>query len=139
MQTFLPHPNFHKSFACLDSKRAGNQVYREGKVLIEQKAWLSHPASKMWRDYIPALALYCLAGLDELKRKGRNYPHWYEFFKEFLGGKKIVMPYWLGDNRLHSSHRRALLYKNYDWYSRFRWIELPAIPDKNGRLPYFWP
>jgi len=49
------------------------------------------------------------------------------------------MPVGFGDERLHSSHRAALLYKNPEWYGRFGWSEHPAVPDSKGRLPYYWP
>lgn len=32
-----------------------------------------------------------------------------------------------------------LLYKNFEWYGRFGWSESPAVPDKKGSLPYYWP
>ena len=41
-------------------------------------------------------------------------------------------PFWWGDDRLHASHRSALLRKNPSHYARFGWSEPPD-------LPYFWP
>jgi hypothetical protein len=52
---------------------------------------------------------------------------------------KGPLPPWFGNERLHSSHRAALLYKNPEWYGRFGWKEKPAVPDAKGRLPYYWP
>jgi len=136
MQVFLPYPDLKQSVYCLDPSRLGNQIYREAKTLITG-GWKNHPASKMWRNYKPALAQYCLYGLEELTSRGRHYPKWIEFYKEYLT-EKITLPPWFGDNRLHSSHRTALLYKDINWYGKFGWGESPAIP-VNGKLPYYWP
>ncbi len=134
MQTFLPYPDLKRSVCCLDPKRLGNQVYRECKVLITG-GWPNHPASKMWRGYEGALANYALFGLEELWRRGLKYPHHFEFFEQFIGDE---LPPWFGDERLHASHRAALLSKNFNWYSQFSWSEQPMI-QINGRWPYFWP
>lgn len=137
VQTFLPYSDFARSARCLDPKRLGNQAYNECRVLING-GWQNHPASKMWRGYEPALATYALRCLEELTRRGRHYPHHYEFFYGHLKDE-IIMPSWLGDERIHSSHRSVLLWKNFDWYSQFGWTEQPTPPDAKGRLPYFWP
>ncbi len=133
MQTFLPYPDLNKSVCCLDPKRLGNQVYRECKVLITG-GWPNHPASKMWRGYEGALAKYAIYGLQELWRRGRKYPHHIEFFEQFINDK---YPPWLG-GPIHSSHRAALLFKNFDWYSKFGWSEQPTNLI-NGRPVYYWP
>jgi hypothetical protein len=41
-------------------------------------------------------------------------------------------PPWLGDERLHASHRSNLLRKDPEHYGQFEWTE----PDD---LPYWWP
>jgi hypothetical protein len=41
-------------------------------------------------------------------------------------------PPWLGIEEFHSSHRAALLAKDYDWYSQWGWVEKPVID-------YWWP
>ena len=138
MQTFLPYPDFAKSAAALDPSRLGNQVYREGKTLI-QGGWPHHPAAKMWVGHKPALAEYCLACLNELEKRGRRYPHHVEFFTAIRNEGEVVMPEWFGDERVHSSHRAALLFKNPQHYGQFGWSESPAVPNEKGKLPYFWP
>ena len=35
----------------------------------------------------------------------------------------IEMPHWLGDNRIHASHRSNLLRKDIDFYSKYNWEE----------------
>lgn len=132
MQTFLPLPDYADSMACLDPDRLGNQVYREGKTLISG-GWDNHPAAWMWHGHFHHLALYCIAGLDELTKRGRHYPHHYEFFREQLEMYDDTgPPYWLGNEAFHSSHRSNLLDKRPLWYRKFGWTE----PDN---LAYVWP
>ncbi len=137
MQVFLPYPSFVESVRCLDPKRLGNQIYREFLTLI-RGGWPNHPVARMWVDYKSALATYALCGLAELSRRGYDYPHHCDTFKAYLSPETILPPF-VGDDRLHGSHRAALLYKNPEWYGRFGWSESPATPDINGRLPYYWP
>ena len=132
MQTFLPYNTYAESARCLDPSRLGNQAYRECKTLVNG-GWRNHPASKMWRGYERELCLYALACLTELMVRGRYYPTHIEFFKNKMKmfadrGK----PAWLGDERLHASHRSNLLRKNKEYYSQFGWKE----PDN---LEYYWP
>lgn len=140
MQTFLPLPNYFDSMRCLDPKRLGNQIWREGLTLI-RGGWKHHPASKMWKNHEYHLGLYLLEGCKILEERGKAYPAVIEKIKlEMAKHKNTGHPPWFGDNRLHSSHRSALLYKNFDWYKKFNWTELPAIPiNEKGTLPYWWP
>lgn len=124
---------------CLDKSRLGNQVWREGLTLI-RGGWPNHPASKMWRGHKHHLGLYLLAGVEVLKERGKFYQ---EVQRKILAEMDKFTdsgpPTWLGDDRLHASHRRALLFKNYAWYSQFNWQEEPDIPGERGKLRYFWP
>lgn len=137
MNTFLPYADFYRSLSALDPKRLGNQVYNECRVLITG-GWPHHPAARMWRGYWPALARYALAGLEVLLERGRDYPHHREFFAR-IAEEPGGMPPWLGDERVHSSHRAVLLWKKPEWYGRFGWTEAPAGPAADGRYPYCWP
>jgi hypothetical protein len=133
MQTFLPYYDYDKSMKCLDPKRLGNQVYREALTLIKG-GWANHPASKMWRGYEHHLALYALAGLRELKRRGHSYPHHKEFFeKQLIKFPDTGPPSWLGNEKFHAAHRSQLLAKDFDWYKQFNWSEKP------GEINYVWP
>lgn len=132
MQTFLPYPDYERSFACLDNNRIGNQVYREALTLI-RGGWPNHPASKMWQGHFYELCNYALAGLIELQRRNRHYNrHARELFLTRRNFPKTGAPRWLGDPAFHASHRSNLLRKDPVWYSQFRWTE----PDN---LPYIWP
>lgn len=114
---------------CLDPKRLGNQVYREGLTLL-RGGWPNHPASKMWRGYEAALAQYIFIGLRVLQQRGLFYPHHFAEVEPYL--KKIKYPKWLGNDDFHASHRSNLLRKDPVWYGQFGWTE------SNDR-PYIWP
>jgi hypothetical protein len=139
MQTFLPLPNYYDSMKCLDKSRLGNQVWREGITLI-RGGWKWHPASKMWRGYEYQLGLYLLEGCKVLEERGKLYPSVIAKIKaEMMKHPQTVPPPWLGDDRLHSSHRAALLAKNFQWYSQFGWLELPDPKTPNNKFNYWWP
>lgn len=136
MQTFLPYPDFKKSADCLDNSRLNRQIM-EAKIMydiiIENRTsggWINHPATRMWRGYPEALALYINTCLDEWKIN-RKKNHSYEKIP-IVDEKNVKMPPWLGDERLHSSHRSNLLRKDPFYYESFGWIEGPG-------LPYYWP
>jgi len=130
MQTFIPYPDFRRTAEVLDNKRLGNQAYNECRVLING-GWPNHPASKMWQGYDSALARYAIELLEELARRTAE---WYgdhiAYYSVFINDDR--MPPWWGDDRVHASHRAALLHKYPTWYSQFNWTEEPS-------LDYYWP
>ncbi len=135
MITFLPYPDFVKSVACLDNKRLNRQIM-EAKIMydiiIENRThggWVNHPATRMWRNYPEALAMYINACLDEWKKRGGH--HSTEKIK-IKDENNVKMPSWLGDDRIHSSHRSNLLRKDAFYYEQFGWTEGPGDP-------YYWP
>lgn len=125
MQTFLPYASFKDSAKVLDKKRLGNQRV-EASILIKG-GWSKHPAYIMWVNYIDALKEYFNIISEEWVNRG--YVHNMGFFDL---PTVIDYPRWLGDERVHSSHRSALLFKYYEWYSKFGWKETPEFK-------YFWP
>lgn len=132
MQIFLPIPDLNQSVCCLDPSRLGNGIYREALTLI-RGGWPNHPVCKMWKNHKHALAKYALFGLEELKRRGRFYPHHIETFTEYFENEPDNgLPAFIGDEKFHASHRAALLAKKYDWYSKFGWKE-------EAKIDYFWP
>jgi hypothetical protein len=132
MQVFLPYADFNRSVSCLDPSRLGNQIYREGLTLI-RGGWPNHPVSKAWRNYRKLLAQYCLAGLDELEKRGRKYPHHKVTFLEYFENEPDNgLPGWIGLEQFHASHRSNLLRKDPSWYGKFGWTEPPT-------LEYWWP
>jgi len=134
MQTFLPFPTLYESAVALDNRRLGKQRVEVLQILkaltCEQYGWKNHPAVKMWKGHEPYLALYGLIVCNEWIERGFRDTCYDKIhvFTDFLRDK----PKWLGDKRLHSSHRAALLAKDPDWYAQFNWTEKPEIK-------YFWP
>ena len=74
MQTFLPYPSFAQSAKCLDSRRLGKQrveTLQLLKALTEPAyGWQNHPATRMWRGYVPALASYGVTICNEWLSRG---------------------------------------------------------------------
>ena len=60
MQTFLPFPGFAESAMVLDSRRLGKQRVETFQILRALTwpscGWKKHPAVRMWRGFVPALA-----------------------------------------------------------------------------------
>ena len=134
MQTFLPYPDFRESLESLDNKRLGKQRVEAYQIISAitgrtrkdgkpYKGWVNHPCSVMWRDYVNALKLYYNDCIDVWK--GRGFKNTMEY--ELIEGE-FVLPNWLGNEKLHSSHRANLLRKDENFYSQFEWGENPEDP-----------
>lgn len=135
MQTFLPYPDFHQTFECLDYRRLGKQRLEARQIwnIITKNTpkigWANHPAVQMWRGYHRALALYHNLCIDEWVRRGYKNT----MLKITLYPKRsILMPWWMGHKPFHASHRQTLLFKAPEHYSRFNWAETP-------KYEYWWP
>ncbi len=130
MQTFLPYESFEESASVLDWRRLGKQRV-EGMQIINainnptQKGWVNHPATIMWKPYLPALKHYTNVIIREWIARGYNNN------MEFYEVKDMVLPHWLGNEKIHSSHRANLLRKDLEYYSQFGW-------DENPKSPYVW-
>ena len=117
MQTFLPYEDSRLCAKVLDIKRHGNQRNEALTILKNvlgiSTSWQHHPAVKMWMPYPGWLAHYGIIICETYS----FYDSVADQFRAFdlpLGEK----PWWLGDERLHSSHRSNLLRKDKLWYSR---------------------
>lgn len=140
----MPYPDLRSSVCCLDPRRLGNQIYREAKTLISG-GWPNHPAARIWAAHRGSLAQYCLHGLDELRRRGKNYPKWEAYFIEIICSEldrlelsfssEFPLPPIIGYPPFHSGHRAALLAKDPTWYSQFGWTETPEPDTKKA---YVW-
>lgn len=131
MQTFLPYYYFKLSLQCLDYRRLGKQRV-EGRQLVNalegtSKGWRNHPAAIMWENNIDALKLYTNTCIEEWVSRGYN-----NNMPLYTVPESPAMPYWLGDEAFHASHRSNLLRKNPVYYSVFNWTE-------PHNLPYVWP
>ena len=135
MQTFLPYPDFYQSAQCLDRARLGKERVECLQILhaITEPTygWQNHPIVKAWRGHTAYLALYGLCICDEWIARGYK-DTCYAKIAPYLDSAENTPPEWLGDERVHASHRANLLRKDPEWYSRFGWSESPD-------MPYFWP
>ena len=162
MQTFLPLPtsNFAEIAKRLDNKRLHKQALEAWQIAMvllkldpegnhrDPKGWVNHPAVKMWEGHELVLLEYAFAMAEEWKSRG---------FKTSLMDKisdtaQVALltgrlshiktyPSWMLDGALYaeiaSSHRQALLVKDYEWYSQFGWEEDKGT-EPNG-YTYVWP
>lgn len=137
--TFLPYPCFKESVKCLDDSRLGKQRVECHQILgilldwptkggKKRTGWVNHPAVRMWRGYPDALKLYMNKSVIEWVERGKvnNYELW------DCTDREVINPPWIGDERVHRSHRQVLLYKDYNWYSQYGWVEEP-------KYDYHWP
>lgn len=131
MQTFLPYADFDACARCLDDRRLGKQRVEAYQVLNAlanpRNRWRRHPTVRMWAGYEDALRLYMNACIDEWERRG-----FVNNMERAAASPHARMPPWLGDERLHASHRASLLRKFPSFYRRYGWTDDPC-------MPYFWP
>ena len=136
MQTFLPSADFKQVAADLDRQRLGKQRVEAFQILRAlsgaTKGWTNHPAVLMWRGHENALVEYGVAMCIEWHENRGYVDNMRPRIEEFATAKTGSLPEWLGDERLHSSHRAALLFKQPEHYTSLGWTEDPAID-------YFWP
>ncbi len=134
MQTWLPYSNFHDSLRCLDWLRLSyqkRQTYDLIKVITENTSgWKNHPIILMWKDYPNALKLYYNISLDAWEARGYTLKKYNEKFE--INENDVEMPWWLGNEELHNSHRSVLLRRLPKYYCQFNW----NVPDN---LNYWWP
>lgn len=144
MQTFLPDPFFSKSAAVLDTRRLGKQRVEAWQIIqsltVPGYGWKHHPAVKMWRGYVPALALYGQIMCEEWRRRGHADTLLPKFeavvrdFRRCYPRDALPMPPWLGDPRLHESHKANLVFKESGHYGPlFAAVASPTKP------AYYWP
>ena len=134
MQTFLPYADYAKCASVLDKKRLGNQFYNEGMIILAGNSkWKSYPAVKMWSPWKYQLCLYLLAMSDELRERGFYYKEHIEYVETWKNQLVATgTPPWLGNDKLHSSHRANLIRKDPVWYGKYGWKEQPSNI-------YLWP
>jgi len=135
MQTFLPYADFRASAECLDNKRLGKQrveVLQIYKALtVKEYGWKHHPIVKMWKDYEGALLCYGMIMCNEWRSRGFKDSLLEPFQFELAKQLHVILPYWLGNKQLHSSHRSNLLRKDPLFYGKYNWRE-------GANLPYVW-
>lgn len=161
MQTFIPLAtfNYQTMATYLDNKRLNKQALEGWQILMtlleldpegndrQPRGWVNHPAVKMWRRHEAELYKYVIAMTTEWKARG---------FKTTIDEKATAtivaaaakgklpmlnekpgwMYKWSEFEKVASSHRTALLNKDYEWYSQFAWPEDKGKPDT---YEYVWP
>lgn len=160
MQTFLTHPttDFSQTAVTLDNKRLNKNALEAWQIMMtnlqldpqgnfrQPKGWYNHPATKMWRGHEITLLRYIQAMAEEWVARG---------FKTTILDKaratveralelglieSATQPTWMQDHdhfeRIAESHRKALLVKNYEWYSQFNWREDTGAPEAD--YEYVW-
>ena len=143
MITFLPCADFDAIARLLDDKRLGGQRTEAWAILKWLRAPQEYPKlvkagyCAMWSGYEEALVKYVNAMLREWARRGKKN----DVLKPgdaALGLKESTsppMPPWLGEERLHSCHRDALMAKLPSHYGRLGWSETGTEYDGS----YLWP
>lgn len=140
MQTFLPYPSFIATAKCLDYRRLGKQrvetIQILNTLLYSTPGWRNHPIINMWRGFEVLLIYYGLTITEEWINRGYKdtcHSILLNILEDQPSYKKynIIVPNWLGDYDFHASHRSNLLRKDYEYYSKYNWIE-PID------LPYIW-
>ncbi len=148
VQTFLPYPEFAASAAVLDERRLGKQrveALQVVRALTRQSyGWKRHPAVRMWDGFVEALAAYGLEMCAQWRLAGNGDTCAAKIVADLaavgMGPPRPqvelsaagALPGWLGDDRLHRSHRAALVRKDPARYA-------PLFPDVDPAMPYFWP
>ena len=141
MQTFLPYECFQSSAKVLDQKRLGKQRVEVLQLLNSTKklnnnepvrGWKNHPCRKMWHKYQNALVLYGLAICAEWISRGYNDTCLEKILAHHDPNLPIEMPDWLGDEKLHLSHKSMLIQKDPYHY-------VPYWPTVPRDLEYVWP
>lgn len=125
MQTFLPFADFAECARVLDYRRLGKQRAECIQILdaLCGVGWVHHPATITWETYEPTLIDYGIAICLEWVLRGYSDDGTLEKIISYSDGRERVDPWWLGDERLHSSHRSNLLRKDFNHYSAFDWSE----------------
>jgi Pyrimidine dimer DNA glycosylase len=141
VQTFLPFPSFARSAEVLDAPRLGKQRVETLQLLrantVPGYGWRHHPAAKMWAGHLPALVAYGLVMTDQWIAGGRAdtvRPQLLEFAPDVDGvdQSELDLPWWVGDEDFHRSHRSNLVRKDAAFYR-------PLFDDVPDDLPYIWP
>lgn len=139
MQTFMPYADYKKSLDCLDNKRLGKQrveAYQILRALIgESSGWRNHPATRMWSGYEYSLATYGVIACHLWRERGFKdslLPKFKQYVIDLKSCGCLDKPYWIGDMRVHRSHRSNLMRKDAKFYRKyFRTVR--------NDLPYYWP
>ena len=138
MQTFLPFPSFYHTASVLDMKRLGKQRVECLQILMTLRGfsdgWKNHPAVRMWTGYENVLVEYGFIICKEWISRGYRDACLHKITSLGFSDRPLEMPFWMGNEEFHLSHRVALFNKDPIWYGKF-WQPSP----EELRMPYVWP
>lgn len=125
INTFLPYPDYARSFRVLDQARLGKQRSEVKAVLAmcSSEAFRTQPIVAMWKPHLWWLMEYGKLCCDEWTGRGfrDNLKPFFEFAQRgYVKGEQPVFA-----ERLHSSMRANLLRKDERYYRRYGWTEEP--------------
>lgn len=132
MQVFICDMSMEKSAAILDDKRLNKQIVEAFQIVEDRLPTLNHPAYLFWKNHKPELRMYMTFLCEEYtKRFGREHkcssvclsPETKDF--SFIRDFDIVF----------LSMKVNLLRKNYDWYSKFFYVNKSVDDYPDG---YYW-
>lgn len=150
MQTFLPEADFSKTAKHLDRQRLMKQRVENLQILkslaglYSSGAWSNHPAVKMWGGHEDWLYDYNQAILKEVFLRGYKDNTADEFdriYQENFWGVDSDKPWWLGNKKLHYSHKGRLYEKDpekyyfYSDYADYRDLGYTCCDS----CSYYWP
>lgn len=139
---FLPYSDFTRSTLALDPIILRDQADSILSVLDHlhndaDESYVNLTLIQLWRGYEPQLCQLGLLTTEALLAQGCNCdPEYLDKFKWHLsnatsGEYTLDKPSWIGDERVHRSHRSVLRRIDHDFYSK-------RFPEE-GVLPLFWP
>lgn len=160
MQTFLTSTESYTVTASqLDDRRLNKQILEGWQLLLNilnldpegnirvAKGWSNHPARNMWVGAELELYNYVQTMCVEWEKRGHTNIVKEKSARTLKHAEQLNitvntgLPAWMNDvetySKLCSTHRQALLCKEYEFYSQFGW------PEDSGVQPagyeYFWP
>ena len=158
-QIFLSSSNFKLSSQCLDNRRLNKNMTEAKQVHTQNKYGYGGQGNlapyRMWKGYENALVEYgifmYMEWVNRLYNGSRGGVETHKAGEYFMSELELIrmptnyieQPSWISNEEIFSSYRSALLYKDFEYYSRFGWTEERAIPvkiDKKGNvtLPYVY-
>lgn len=126
MITFLPEATYSRCARILDTKRLGSQR-REALIILNgilNETRKYYKNYNMWVGYEGSLCEYGLAMCNEWVKRG-YYDTLMNEFAKVLKDFPNDIPWWLGNEKLHSNHRGNLIRKDAIYYGNFGWSENP--------------
>ena len=114
----------------------------------ENYGWKRHPAVRMWVGHVEGVATYGDVICREWAARGGADTVAASIAADLVAAglpavprsqeelaRAGALPPWLGDERLHRSHRAALLRKDPEHYGPL----FGELDEEDTELPYFWP